>query len=157
MNIEKILKEIEELILEQEYSIAEKYLLRIMDKGPEHPEVHYLLGEVYCKLRKFALAIEQEAIANRLLPGNPQILDLLGWAYFMNGNIVNGRKYIQQALQLNPIEVRSLCDLIVLETRAGNKVALGYAQKALQIAPQDTMVQEVSSLAYHIFTRNKKV
>lgn len=156
MKIEKILKEIEELIIDREYSIAEKYLLRLLDKNSEHPEVYYLLGEVYCKMRKFVLAIDQETIANHLLPGNPQILDLLGWAYFMNGDIVKGRKYIQQVLKISPDNIRSLCDLIVLEIHAGNKIALDYAYKALQSAPQDPMVQEVSSLALRKFTSNRK-
>jgi len=156
MRIEKILKEIEELIIDQEYSIAEKYLLRLMNKNPEHPEVHYSLGDVYCKLRKFDLAIDQESIANQILPGNPQILDLLGWAYFMNGNITLGRKYIQQALELNPDDIRLLCDMIVLEIHAQNKIALDYSYKALKLYPNDSMVQEVSSMALRMFNRIRK-
>jgi tetratricopeptide (TPR) repeat protein len=157
MKIEKLLKEIEELIIVQEYYSAEKYLLQVMDKYPEHPEVHYLLGDVYCKLERFELAIEHEKIANNILPGNSQILNLLGWAYFMNGDIPTGRKYMQMALEINPDEIRVLCDLSVLETRAGDKKALYYAQKALLLAPNDPMVQKVVSAAQLFITAREKI
>ena len=157
MKIEKLLKDIEELIIAQEYSSAEKYLLQVMDRYPEHPEVHYLLGDVYCKLGKFELAIKHEKIANNILPGNSQILNLLGWAYFMNGDILTGSEYIQMALEINPDEIRVLCDLTVLETRAGNKKALEYAQKALKLAPNDPMVQQVAFAARLVITARGKI
>jgi Tfp pilus assembly protein PilF len=144
MNIEKVLKEIEELIIVGENSSAEKYLLQVMERYPKHPEVHYLLGDVYCKLIKFDLAIEHLKMADRILPENPQILNALGWAIFMNGDIATGRKYMELALKITPEKVRLLCDLTVLEMRAGNKKALEYAQKALELDPNDPLVQEVA-------------
>lgn len=157
MKIEKILKGIDELIIAREYSRAEMYLLQVMEKYPEHPEIHYLLGDVYCKLRKFELAIEHEKIANKILPGNPQVLDLLGWAYFMSGDISAGRKYMQLALEINPDDIRLLCDLTVLETRARSKRALDYARKALMLAPHDSLVQEVASAAQIFITAKERI
>ncbi|MGH7203229.1 MAG: tetratricopeptide repeat protein [Candidatus Levyibacteriota bacterium] len=157
MKIEKILKEIDELIIAREYSRAEIYLLQVMEKYPEHPEIHYLLGDVYCKLSLFELAVEHEKIANKILPGNPQILDLLGWAYFMNGDISEGRKHMQLALKINPDDIRLLCDLTVLETHVGSKRALDYARKALILAPHDSMVQEIASAAQIFITSKERM
>ena len=105
MNVQKVLKEIDELIIDREYELAEKYLLQLIEKYPDHPEVHYLLGDVYCKLEKFDIAVKHEKIAYKILPGNPQIIHLLGWAYFMSGDIASGREYMEKSLELLPDEL----------------------------------------------------
>lgn len=155
MNVEKVLKEIDALIVDRDYKNAEKYLLRVMEKYPKHPEVHYLFADVYCKLGKFDMAVDHAKIAHKILPDNPQILNILGWAYFMNGEIPTGRKFMEQALKMTPDEVRLLCDLAVLELRDDNEKAYDYAKKALVLEPHDPLVRQLAYVV-NLFMQSKE-
>lgn len=155
--IKRILKSIEELIVSEDYKSAKKYLLKVLSFDKNNPEAHYYLGEVYCKLRDFKKSIYQIEIANKLLPKNPQIIHLLGWANFMDGNIETGRILMEKALKMTPYEVRSLCDLAVLEMKALNEKAIEYAQKALELAPNDPMSREVFLVTHTFFERIKEL
>ncbi len=140
----KLVKEGEKLIELAKYKQAEKLLLEAIDYDPKNVEIYYLLGEVLCKQERFQDAIMALKIANKLMPHHPRINHLLGWALFMNGNIENGRKYMQQALLDLPDDIQIICDLAVLENQAeSSNEALKYIKKALKIAPEDPMVQEV--------------
>jgi Flp pilus assembly protein TadD len=155
-NSHRILENIEDLIVAGEYAYAKKYLLKVIQKDINNPEAHYLLGDVYCKLGEFILAIEEEEIANNLFPNNPKIIHLLGWAHFMNGNIATGRKYMESVLLVNPDDAYLLCDLAVLEMRAGNEKALEYVEKARTISPNDSLIQETYFVANKFFQSYKE-
>lgn len=126
-----------------EYRKAGVYLTELLEKDLKNPEAHYLLGECLCKLQEFDKAITQLHFANTLLPRHPQILELLGWAYFMNGDSEKGRELMGVSLALAPNEIQTLCDLSVLEMKEGNEKAYEYAEKALKIAPKNEMVKDV--------------
>jgi tetratricopeptide (TPR) repeat protein len=153
--IDDILKNIEDLILCEEFLTAKKYLLKFIQKYPEHPVAYYYLGEVYCKLGYFKKSIKELEYSNKLLPNTTQIVQLLGWAYFMSGNLVKGRYWMQKSLSLYPNDARNLCELALLEIRALNKIALKYVQKAIDINPNDQMVQEIYFIAHRVFNYKK--
>jgi predicted Zn-dependent protease len=49
-------------------------------------------------------ALQMLEEAHRLAPENPDILDSLGWAYFLKGNIQKAGQYIKKALEKKPDE-----------------------------------------------------
>src|SRR5579859_6519455 len=75
----------------------------------------------------------------------------------MNGNISAGRKYMEIALEINPDDIRLLCDLTVLETRSGSKRALDYARRALTLAPHDSRVLKVVSTAQRFISARESL
>lgn len=142
-NISSIIKNIESLMEIGEYQKAGVYLIDLIKIDPKNPEPHYLLGEVLCKLQEFDKAITELHFSDTLFPLNPQILELLGWAYFMNGDTEKGRELMETSLALAPYEIQTLCDLAVLEMKEGNEKASEYAERALKFAPNDAMVKDV--------------
>lgn len=137
------LKNIEKLMMAEDYEKARGYLIEAIEKDPHNPEAHYLLGDVFCKLGNFENSIKELETANFLLPQNPQIIHLLGWASFMNGDINRGRKLMEAALSVMPDDIHLLCDVAVLEMNDANTKALEYSEKAMKINPHDPMVKEV--------------
>lgn len=154
-NISRIIKNIEALMEVGEYNKARGCLTKLIKKDQKNPEPHYLLGECFCKLRKFDQAITELHLANSLLPDNPLILELLGWTFFMSGDSKTGREFMEASLALAPNEIQTFCDLAVLEMKEGNEKAIGYAEKALEIAPDDEMVKNVF-IAVNKFLRARK-
>lgn len=138
-----IFKNIEKLMIAEDYENAREYLIKAIEEDPRNPEAHYLLGEVFCKLGDFEVSVKELEVANSLLPQNSQIIHLLGWASFMSGDIEHGRKLMEAALSVMPDDIYLLCDLAVLEMNDVNIKALEYSEKAMKINPHDPMVKEV--------------
>ncbi|OGG29271.1 hypothetical protein A3A63_03695 [Candidatus Gottesmanbacteria bacterium RIFCSPLOWO2_01_FULL_46_9] len=154
--IQDLIHQANKLMEQEHYDEAEPLLLVVIKRDQKNPEAHYLLGEVYCKQQRFAESVTVLEKANRLLPGNPNIIRLLGWATFMNGDIERGREHMKKALTKTPNDIRHLCDFAVLEMHNHNYVAAKtYARTAMNLAPNDDMVQEVNAAidafgaAYH--------
>lgn len=146
-SIQDLIDKANKLMEQNQFDEAEPLLLVAIKRDNKHPEAHFLLGEVYCKQQRFDESVTILEKSNRLLPGNPQVIHLLGWALFMNKDIEGGRAHMQQALTVLPNDIRHLCDIAVLEMHAQNYIqAKTYAQKALHIAPDDEMVQEVNAV-----------
>lgn len=140
-----------------EYSKAEKVLKDAIEIDPDDPEPHYLIGEVFCKQERFSESINSLIEANRLMPKNPRILHLLGWATFMAGDSDLGRKFMEKALKILPDDTKILCDLAVLENKETNESqAKKYVLTALNFEPDNPMAQEVlAAINYFSLLRSK--
>lgn len=148
MNIRKRFRFIEELILTEDYDQAERQLAELFVTDYQNPEVHYLMGEVLCKKRIFKQSIKELEIANTLLPHNPRILHLWGWAVFMSGDDDNGKELMKMALKKLPNDADILRDLAAAEIRGLNfRRAIKYIKKALKLDPDDPLSQEVYLMA----------
>lgn len=95
--IEDLIRRADKLMEKERYDEAEPLLLVALKRAPKSPEPYYLLGEVFCKQHRFAESIEILQKANHMLPNNPNILHLLGWAMFMSGNIPESRRFMELA------------------------------------------------------------
>jgi len=142
--LKHLLQKANDLLAQNLYNQAEIVLNKALKIKKNEPEVYSLLGEVYCKQGRFKESIVALKKAEFLLPGHPKIIHLLGWATFMNGDAETGRKLLKQALEGLPQDISILCDLAVLENQEQNgHEAEKYALKAMEISPNDPMVQEV--------------
>lgn len=147
----KLIRKAEKFMDRDAYPEAELLLKDAIELDPSNPEGFYLLGETLCKQEKFGESIISLEMADILLPKNPEIIHLLGWATFMFGDIDKGRALIQQSLKQMPDEIRFLCDLAVLEMQAGNtNEALDHAKRAIDIAPNDPITMEVFQVVSHV-------
>ena len=143
-----LVRKAEKLILANQYTEAQDVLMKALQDDPDDPEAYYLLGDVLCKLQRFADAITVLQKADRLLPRHPRIYHLLGWAIFMNGDIPAGRAFMEVALKAEPDDIQILTDLAVLEMRAGNfDKTQDYILRGKKIAPDNEMLAEVEMVA----------
>lgn len=142
--IKTLLLQAEKALILNQYSHAKKILLSVIELDDKNPEAYYLLGEVYCKTNWFKESVQCLEKANRLLPNNPRIFHLLGWAVFMNGDTKQGRQLLLKALKTLSEDISILCDLAVLENQQFNyEMAEKYALCALEIDPNHPQAQEV--------------
>ena len=97
-----------------------------------------------CKQELFEESITELEKADALLPDNPKISQLLGWAIYMNGNPKKGRGLLIKALKQIPGDVSILCDLAVLENQQeDDEKAEEYAVEAIKKDPNNPMAQDV--------------
>ncbi len=157
-SVSDLIEKANTLMEDNRYNEAEPLLLVAIKHNVKNPEAYYLLGEVYCKQQRFKESIDILRHADTLLPNHPEILHLLGWALFMSGNIVDGRSFMTITLKSNPNDIRLLCDLTVLEMQAQDYLkAREYARTAMNLAPNDEMVQEVNTVLDHMYQLKKSL
>ena len=110
---------------------------------PESYTAHYILGFIRSLKEDWEKSLEDLQIANQLKPNNPEILRCLGWVLFNAGKRVQGVVTLERALNLDPINTLSLCDLGVcyLHIRKYEK-AHDLFRKALVIEPGNERAQE---------------
>ncbi len=154
----KQIRKAEVLLEKASYKEAEKILREVIKVDTTQVEAYYLLGEALCKQTQFPESVVMLERANKLLPGHPRILHLLGWALFMNGNPNKGRELLLKALILEPDDIKIICDLAVLENQTEHSdKAVEYATLANKIAPDDPMVQEVQAVTLMIKEMRSKI
>lgn len=140
----KLIKKADKYLELARWEEAEKLLQEAISLDAGNPEAYYLLGETLCKQERFLESIEALIKADKLLPDNPRILHLLGWANFMKGNPDVGRKFMSKAHQILPKDIQILCDLAVLENKEGNEEkAKKFISKALEIDSTNQTAQGV--------------
>jgi tetratricopeptide (TPR) repeat protein len=66
---------------------------------PEDPNITETLGRMVFQARDYAYALSLLQAAARLLPGQPDPLHDLAWAYFSAGNVAEARASMQSAVQ----------------------------------------------------------
>jgi|SRR3990172_3749237 len=144
LNTEILVKKAEQCIIFDKFTDAEKLLRKAIKQEYLNPEAHYLLGEALCKQELFEESITELEKADALLPDNPKISQLLGWAIYMNGNPKKGRGLLIKALKQIPGDVSILCDLAVLENQQeDDEKAEEYAVEAIKKDPNNPMAQDV--------------
>jgi Tfp pilus assembly protein PilF len=60
-------------LMEEKYPKAEEYLKRALVRRPNEPAVLNNLAIIYCKMKKFDLALEYARKAVKLVPGNREV------------------------------------------------------------------------------------
>jgi len=104
---------------------------------------HYILGFASSLKEEWEKAHESLSIANRIRPSNPEILRCLGWVLFNMEKKVQGIVTLERALNLDPDNTLSLCDLGVcyLHTKNYKKAHLLF-ERALDIEPENERARE---------------
>ena len=88
-----------------EWKNAEKDLLECLKILPNQPYVlNYLAYTWIDKNTNINKALDMLKLANDLEPNNGYIIDSLGWAYYLRKNYNESEKYLQKAVQLNPLD-----------------------------------------------------
>jgi tetratricopeptide (TPR) repeat protein len=93
--------------------------------------------------QKWDVALEFLKRANVLRANNPEILRCLGWSSFNAGKRAQGIVILERALNLDPDNSLTLCDLGIchLQTKNFDK-SVDLLKKAMDIDPQNKRIQE---------------
>lgn len=89
---------------------AERYFLELTEMDPSHPRVHQLLGLLYSEQGKWDEAIMEWEEAMEIAPSD-EVLRELGWTLNMAGEKEAAVSMLEEALDLNPMNLQARIDL----------------------------------------------
>lgn len=89
---------------------AERYFLELAEMDPAHPRVHQLLGLLYSEQGKWDEAIMEWEEAMEVAPSD-EVLRELGWTLNMAGEKEAAVSMLEEALDLNPLNLQARIDL----------------------------------------------
>ncbi len=89
---------------------AERYLLALTDIDPLHPRVHQLLGLLYSEQGKWDEAIMELEEAVEIEPSDETMREL-GWTLNMVGDKDGAISVLEEALDMNPLNLQARIDL----------------------------------------------
>jgi len=124
--------------------LAENHIRKAIDRRPDKPNYHYLLGFTYSIQRQWDKAIAAFEVAVDKDPNNGEYLRGLGWAIHCAGDKAKGLAYLHRAIDLAPTNMNILTDLAVAYLSALQfDKARKYAETALQIDANSSLARNV--------------
>lgn len=103
------------------YSMAVEQYQYLLSKNPKNPATLNNLAWLYGQL-KDPRAVGYAEQANKLAPGNPNVLDTLGWALVEQGKVNQGLEHLRSALVKAPDVPDIRYHLAVALFKSGDKV-----------------------------------
>lgn len=103
------------------YQVAAEHYLYALNKNPKNPMLLNNLAWLFNQM-KDVRAIGYAEQANKLAPGNPNILDTLGWVLAEQGKATQGLEHLKVAIAKAPADPEIRYHLAVAHFRAGDKV-----------------------------------
>lgn len=126
-------------VVQQRYSDAEPFYNQALQLNPAFVDAMSGILNVYDKEKKpekAAIDRIQEQITRS--PNTPAYYEMLGQAYYKNGDFENAQNALQKAFQIDGGNVNALLMLADLQAGKGSMAqALTTAQRAVQQSPQD--------------------
>ncbi len=115
---------------------AEKACERALNLDKDSYTAYYILGFIASHHQDWRQAVTQLKKSNGLHPNNAEILRCLGWALFNSGKRTQGIVILERALNLDPENSLTLCDLGICYLQVKN------FEKAMEIDPGNKRIQE---------------
>jgi Tfp pilus assembly protein PilF len=124
---------------------------------PESYMGHYVLGFIFSLREEWETSLEELQLANRMKPNNAEILRCLGWTLFNRQKRVQGIVTLERALNLDPENTLSLCDLGVCYLHVRNfKKAHTLFERALHLDPANERARECVETVAKLSRRTQK-
>ncbi|MBU0727513.1 tetratricopeptide repeat protein [Patescibacteria group bacterium] len=122
---------------------AEKACNHALKLNGKSYTAHYILGFIASQKQDWKTALDHLKQANDLHSNNPEVLRCLGWASFNNNKRTQGIVILERALNLDPENSLTLCDLGIcyLQTKNFEK-AVELLKQAMDIDPDNSRIQE---------------
>lgn len=106
-----VLDHIEKLILNHQYAEAASGYEELLLLAPTNPHYYYGLGQMQMRLRQYAKSIETNLEGLQKNPDDNELRIALGFAYFLNNNLVEARQVLLDALKIDPKQPEALAGL----------------------------------------------
>lgn len=103
------------------YQVAAEHYLYSLNKTPKNPMLLNNLAWLFSQM-KDSRAIGYAEQANKLAPGNPNILDTLGWVLTEQGKAPQGLEHLKAAIAKAPANQEIRYHLAVAQFRVGDKI-----------------------------------
>ncbi|MBC8100482.1 MAG: tetratricopeptide repeat protein, partial [Armatimonadetes bacterium] len=118
------------------------YLESALERAPQYAELYLLLARGYLRTDP-AAALETLLDAEKLMPHEPDILELLGQVLWSNGEAASALGYVQRGVDANPVYVPLLALLgqLLFEDQQ-YEIARVYLARADAIAPNHPRLME---------------
>ena len=117
---------------------------------------YYILGFIESNKQQWPTAIENLSQANQIHANNPEILRCLGWGLYNKGEKVKGLVTLERALNLDPGNSLTLCDLGTCYLHSHNfDKALSLFYKALELDPDNQRAKDCILAAQEIHGQSK--
>lgn len=131
-----------------QFDRAEKACNHALKLSEKSYTAHYILGFISSQKQDWRTAINYLKQSNELHSNNPEILRCLGWAMFNSGKRTQGIVILERALNLDPENSLTLCDLGIcyLQTKNFEK-AIELLKQAMEIDPDNKRIQECYTAA----------
>lgn len=106
---------------------------------------HFLLGCAYGRTLRFEDALEELEIAREMNPRENEVLRNIGWITCMQGNLEEGRKYLREAMDVEPqngLIYNDLAASYMFSSERDLTKAEFWLKKALEVEPEDPFIQQ---------------
>jgi tetratricopeptide (TPR) repeat protein len=132
------------------YDAAVAIFSAMLSKEPMSPDLHLRLAETSRLMGKIEVAIEHFRRVQQLQPKNPDAAIWLALLLHVTGREAEAKQHYLEALQLQPNNAVALNNLAFVITEQGGDldVALTYAQRAKQQAPQSDEISDTLAWIY---------
>lgn len=148
---EELLKEVEQLIKNKSYHLAQKKLEQILQKFPKHFKSAYLMAELEANLGKYDSAQKWCEIALHINSFAPNPYHLLAHIAEEKGSLEEAKQALKKVIYLDPNSVAAYVNLANLYQREGDlqrtKKMKQSALKILQGLPEDTVIPELGNIS----------
>lgn len=125
------------------YDKAEKACQRALKLNEKSYTAKYILGFIFSQKQEWAKAITYLKSSNSLHANNPEILRCLGWALFNTGKRTQGTVILERALNLDPDNALTLCDLGICYMQMKNfDKSVQLLKRAMELDPNNKRIKE---------------
>jgi len=122
---------------------AIKQGLQTLEIDPNHADGHMLLAATYIYVGKPELTLQYAAQAMRLNPHYPsQYPSMMGYAYYFLGNHEEARKYLDQAIMMNPGRVPPTVYSIANLAASGDIAGAQWQLENLRLPDRDFNIND---------------
>ena len=130
------------------YPKAEKACYRALKLNADSYTAQYILGFIHSQKQDWTKAVSYLKNSNSLHGNNPEILRCLGWALFNSGKRTQGTVILERALNLDPENALTLCDLGICYMQMKNlDKAIELLKRAVELDPHNKRIKECFTAA----------
>jgi tetratricopeptide (TPR) repeat protein len=117
---------------------------------------HYILGFIASHNEEWNVSVTELKLANKTKQNNPEILRCIGWSLFNGGERMPGVVTLERALNLDPNNPLTLCDLgvVYLRMREFDKSKVLF-QRAIDLDPENVRAIDCLEMAERIEKHSK--
>jgi len=136
---------------------AVRYFEKTIQSNPDYPMSYYNMAKVKIRQKEYDQAVKYLESALQRKPDWPKVCSELGEAYYFSfGNVNQAVRYWRRALELNPVDIKSLNNLAwVLATTQDTKLrnpadAVKYAERMIELVEpyQQPILLDALAAAY---------
>jgi arylsulfatase A-like enzyme/Flp pilus assembly protein TadD len=132
-----------------DFAGAERIYEELLSLYPDVPASYLNLGRVQALQQKYDAVIETLKKGAAALPGSDTILARLGHTYFISGRPGEALEIMDQALEINPLQMDALTvGAVILEEAGRREEARAYMERGLAVEPENKFLR--TSLARNL-------